>query len=121
MITVNYNLSLRLKGRNKKKSQHKNCQGLRLDLRENQHKKIRDAIRAKHPSGWILEDYAIVYNIVEDVKQTKTVTIMDKDSHGKDEAYGEWFTCYKCSEYLIAPEFSYCPGCGRKIVWKLTK
>ena len=60
MITVHYGLSLRLKGKRKKK-QHKNCQGLELDLKETQHKKIRDAIRAKHP-GWILEGFAIVEN-----------------------------------------------------------
>ena len=65
MITVNYGLSLRLKG-TRKKRQHKNCQGLELDLKETQHKKIRNAIRAKHP-GWILEGYAIVDPVVEDI------------------------------------------------------
>jgi len=58
MITINYGLSLRLKG-TRKKRQHKNCQGLQLDLRETQHKKIRAAIRAKHP-GWMLEGFVIV-------------------------------------------------------------
>ena len=58
MITVNYGLNLRLKGKRKKR-QHKNCQGVQLDLKETQHKKIRAAIRAKHP-GWILEGYVIV-------------------------------------------------------------
>lgn len=60
MITVNYGLCLRLKGK-RKKCQHKNCQGLKLDLKETQHKKIREAIRAKH-IGWILEGYVIVEN-----------------------------------------------------------
>ena len=58
-------------------------------------------------------------------KQTKnnrkTVTITDKDSHGDDEAFGEWFTCPRCDESLIAPYFKYCPRCGRKIRWKLTE
>lgn len=52
---------------------------------------------------------------------TKTVTITDKNTNGNDEAYGEWFTCPKCNQDLIANEFSYCPGCGRKIKWKTTK
>ena len=60
MITVNYGLSLRVKGPRKKR-QHKNCQGLELDLKATQHKKIRNAIRKKHV-GWILEGYVIVPN-----------------------------------------------------------
>lgn len=117
MITVNYELSLPLKG-SRKKRQHKNCQGLRINLKESQHKKIREVLRAKHP-GWVLESFAIVHDVVDNKKKTKIVTITNKDSHGKDDAYGEWFTCPECGEYLIAPEFSYCPGCGKEIRWKI--
>lgn len=51
----------------------------------------------------------------------KIVTITDKHSLGEDEAYGEWIAypnCDKCT-IAIACDFSYCPGCGRKIRWKI--
>jgi len=66
MITVRYGLSLRLKGPRKKR-QHKNHLW-QLDLKATQGKKIREAIRAKHP-GWILEGYAIVDNLLSVCKE----------------------------------------------------
>lgn len=74
MITVNYGLTLRLKG-TRKKRQGKNCQGLELDLNETQSKKIRAAIRAKHP-GWILEGYVIVKS---EVKRKKKKIIINRE------------------------------------------
>jgi len=66
MITVNYDLSLQLKGPRKKR-QRRNCLW-QLDLKATQSKKIREAIRAKHP-GWILEGFSIVDNLLSVCKE----------------------------------------------------
>jgi DNA-directed RNA polymerase subunit RPC12/RpoP len=49
-----------------------------------------------------------------------TTTITDKRKYGPDEWYCIWYEC-TCGKTWITENFSYCPNCGRKIIWKLTK
>lgn len=85
MITVDYGLSLRLKGPRKKR-QYKNCLW-QLDLKATQSKKIREAIRAKHP-GWILESFTIVDNLLSVCKeQHRAIDILFALLISKDESF----------------------------------
>jgi len=86
MITVNYGITLRLKGKGKRRVSE-NHQGLQLDLKENQSKKIREEIRKRHP-GWIVEGFAIVDNLLSACKaQHKAIDILFALLIGKDKKF----------------------------------
>ena len=52
----------------------------------------------------------------------KIVTIFadnsDNDNGSMEEYYEAWYTCPDCEEYHILEWFKFCPGCGKKIIWK---
>jgi len=42
----------------------------------------------------------------------------EKDWHGEDEIYTDWYKCQKCKGTMIIRTFSFCPNCGAKIEWE---
>jgi hypothetical protein len=47
------------------------------------------------------------------------VTIGETQRLGDDEIYSMWYECPECATDRILRSFSFCPGCGRKIDWKV--
>ena len=47
----------------------------------------------------------------EDICGDETYAIF----YTSDEAFCNWFTCFRCGDSHIREESNYCPHCGRKI------
>lgn len=66
----------------------------------------------------VSEQMALIKRFDEYVKNntvSEKVIITKEMSDGKDDWYGEFFRCPKCSKTWIVKGFTFCPMCGIEI------
>jgi len=51
------------------------------------------------------------------MSETKTVTVGDKNSVGKEEVWCVWYNCPNCYCTNIRNGYGFCPDCGIEVVW----
>ena len=47
--------------------------------------------------------------------------LTDENFDERDELYADFYKCPNCEDAYLIPRFNYCPNCGEKLVWRLSK
>ena len=51
--------------------------------------------------------------------EESSVVITDNLCDGKGEMFCNFYKCPNCNVIDIIREMKYCPGCGKKLIWKI--